>query len=202
MPTRNVVKQYDTDAYYHVYTRGVDKQPIFRSEEDYQVFLSLFKRYLSPESSKTPFRTLYKNYSEDVTLIAYALMRNHIHLFLYQDTNIQGISALMRSLLTSYSMYFNKKYDRVGPLFQSRYLASHIADESYFQHISRYIHRNPADWRTAEYTSLRYFLGEASADWIHPEQALDMSAESYLAFVSDYEPEDDHLAWQLANPEE
>lgn len=199
MPGRNIVKKYDVNAYYHVYTRGVDKQPIFRSEEDFEVFLSLLKRYLSPERSKTPFRTLYKNYSTDVTLIAYALMKNHVHLFLYQHEDIAGISNFMRSLLTSYSMYFNRKYDRVGPLFQSRYLASRITNDAYFHHISRYIHRNPAKWRNAEYTSLRYFLGEATADWIHPEQVLDMSADKYLEFVEDFEPKDDDLSWHLAN---
>ena len=200
MPSRNIVKKYDVDSYYHVYTRGSNKQPIFNSEEDYAVMTGLFKRYLSPTPTKTPVRTFYKNYSNDVKLLSYALMPNHIHLFLYQGQDIQAISQFMRSLLTSYSMYFNKTYDRVGPLFQSRYLASRINNDAYFQHISRYIHRNPHDWRHSTKTSLKYFLGEASADWISPEQIMDTSPKEYLQFIADYDQQtEDSLEWQLAN---
>lgn len=203
MPTRNIVKQYDVDSYYHIYTRGVNKQNIFLDEQDYTVFMGLFKRYLSPDAQKSPQRVVYQNFSKQIELIAYALMRNHIHLFVYQS-DMYAIRDLMRAILTSYSMYFNKKYKRVGPLFQSRYLASKISDEAYYGHISRYIHLNPRNWRSSTHTSLDFFIGKRSAKWIHPERVLDMTPENYMKFLEGYEDvksELDEIKWFLANTE-
>ncbi|PID31705.1 hypothetical protein CR970_04410 [Candidatus Saccharibacteria bacterium] len=201
MPSRNIVKRYDVNSYYHLYTRGVNKQPIFISDADYAVFTSLFKRYLSPETVRSTQRIAYKNYSDRCKLIAYALMPNHIHMFVYQSEQ-SAIPELMRSILTSYSMYFNKTHHRTGPLFQSRYLASPVNDDAYFTHITRYIHMNPRNWRDSDHTSLPYFIGRKRASWIHPEEALDTSPESYLEFLNSYEErraELDDIKWELAN---
>lgn len=201
MPTRNVIKEYDTQSYYHIYSRGVDKKDIFREEADFTVFVSLFKRYLSPEVQKTPQRLPYPNYSKRLELLCYAFMSNHIHLFVYQDDSY-AIRDFMRALLTSYSMYFNKKYKRVGPLFQSRYLASRITNDSYYEHISRYIHMNPKNWRTSKHTSLDFFLNKRTANWIHPERIIDTRPQSYFAFLESYDEIKDQLddiKWHLAN---
>lgn len=92
--------------------------------------------------------------------------------------------------MTSYSKYFNQKYERFGPLFQSRYLASMITNDAYLMHISRYIHLNPKEWRDYPYSSIKYFQGKASAEWFSPTYILDLfdeSSERYLAFVADHE---------------
>lgn len=111
---------------------------------------------------------------------------------------------LMRSLMTSYSMYFNRKYKRVGPVFQSRYRASRISQNSYLEHISRYIHLNPYDWENYPYSSLRYYLDKARAEWIHPNEIVQIfpSREQYLEFVKDYEGYKemlDEIHWELAD---
>lgn len=82
--------------------------------------------------------------------------------------------------------YFNEKYKRVGPLFQDRYKASHIFNESYLVHISRYIHLNPPDWRHWSFSSLPYYLGDAYADWVLPQRSKEL-VNNYLEFVQDYE---------------
>lgn len=202
MPSKNIVKRYAPESYYHVYTRGVNKQPVFLSEHDYTVFLSILKRYLSKKNTKSPTRHVYRSYSSRIELLSYALMNNHIHLLVYQ-TDERSISDFMRSVLTSYSMYFNKRYRRVGPVFESRYKASLISDQGYLEHISRYIHLNPKDWLHSEKTSLKYYLGQET-DWVRPRRILDLfsSKETYLLFLEDYESHKqmlDELKWELAN---
>ncbi len=115
-------------------------------------------------------------------------MPNHVHLLIYQRQQ-KAMAEFMRSLLTSYSMYFNKKYKRSGPLFESRYKASMILDDSYLQHITRYIHLNPRQWRDYEYSSLPYYLHQVTDEWIEPKRILELfsSPEEYLAFMEDYE---------------
>lgn len=203
MPRKNIIKRYAPQSYYHIYSRGVAKQPIFNSEEDYTVFISLFKRYLSKKEVKSTTRHTYPSYDNRVELLSYCLMPNHIHLLVYQEDE-RAIIDFMRSLMTSYSMYFNKTNKRVGPIFQSRYLASLIDAQNYLEHISRYIHLNPRDWKSSKKTSIDFYLGKRHADWILPGRILDLfnSTDDYLKFLEDYEDQKkilDDLKWELAH---
>lgn len=198
MPIRNRVKVYGEDQYYHVYNRGVNKDPIFLDDSDYSYFLSLFKRYLSPEEASDNYRHLLKNYSHEIELIAYCLMPNHYHLLIYlKDT--EGLVHLMRSIMTAYTMYFNKKYKRVGSLYQGIFLASRITSDEYLWHISRYIHLNPldigADYFSYSYSSLGYYGNRKHALWIHPERLIKSpnDRDKYMMFLSDYESIHDEL---------
>lgn len=177
---------YGANNYYHAFNRGVEKRTIFIDEQDYFFFLSLLARYLGDEEVRNSSGILYANYSESVELLAYALMPNHFHLLFYMKDD-DGLRELMHDISTSYARYFNDKYKRVGPLFQGRFKASLIIQESYLQHISRYIHLNPKDWRTNPYTSLPYWLGEKHAAWLTPDRLLPESPHQYLAFVEDYQ---------------
>lgn len=203
MPGKNIIKKYAPESYYHVYSRGVNKEDVFRDETDYTVFLGLLKRYLSAEESQNMSRHTYPKFNNQIKLLAFALMPNHIHLLLYQEGD-RAIAGFMRSVMTSYGMYFNNKYGRVGPVFQSNYRASLVSEQKYLEHISRYIHLNPRDWRTSDKTTLKYYLNEKQADWISPEQIMELfkDAAGYLQFVSDYESNKemlDELKWELAN---
>ncbi len=188
MPSKNVLKDDVADSYYHVYFRGGNRSRIFREDRDYERMLQLFSRYLSLEDKKGQNGHQFPNYHGKVELISFCLMHNHVHMFLYQYH--QGaMTEFMRSLLTSYSMYFNKKYHRSGPLFESRYKASLVANDAYFMHITRYIHLNPRHWREYEYSSLPYYLQQVSDDWIQPRRVLEQFSDTtkYLQFVEDYE---------------
>lgn len=207
MPGKNVVKRYIDDTYYHIYSRGINKNVTFHDDEDYTVFLGLLRRYLSRGKLKNGARMPYPHFHEGVDLLSYCLMPNHFHLLVYQR-HAPVIAQLMKSALTSYGMYFNKKYDRQGPVFQSRYRASIIDQDNYLHHISRYIHLNPNNWRTYKYSSLAYYLGEKSADWVHPGQILELfgaDSQKYLSFIEDYEDQKDvidELKWELANDDD
>ena len=93
-------------GWYHVTTRGTERQVIFGDEAGYQHLLDLM------EGMVERFR---------VRLHAYVLMPNHTHLVM--ETPEANLSAAMQWLSTSYSMWFNRREGRVGPLFQGRYKA-------------------------------------------------------------------------------
>lgn len=204
MPSKNVIKDFAPDQFYHVYNRGVEKRIIFLDDQDYVVFLGLIKKYLSGE--KTQYnRHAFLVLGDFVDLIAYCLMPNHFHLLLYQKDE-DSITRLMRRVTTGYAMYFNNKYNRVGSLFQSRYKASHINADAYLHHISRYIHLNPGEHEKWPYSSLPYYLGQKRTPaWLKPGFVLELFNNNQLAykeFLEDYVDSKDELSvlkWQLAN---
>lgn len=118
------------NAFYHIFNRGVARQNIFLEKEDYEMFL----RKLNSLST-------LKNY--DHFIYAYILMPNHFHLLM--QTNRTPLSRIMSSLATAYAMYFNRKYKRVGPLFQNRFKSKLCQKDNYFLGASRYIHLNPIE---------------------------------------------------------
>lgn len=112
--------------YYHVYTRGNNRESIFFSHADYIRFLQNLERFR--ESLK------YK-------VCAYCLLSNHFHILL--QVGEVSLSKIMQVLMTAYTMYVNKKYNRVGHVFQGRFKSIVVQEESYFLQVLRYIHLNP-----------------------------------------------------------
>jgi putative transposase len=197
MPARNIYKIYTVDTYYHIYNRGVNKEPVFRDDQDYAVFLQLLKRYLDP-SARTERQgngALYPCYDDELNLVAYCLMRNHFHLFIYQYSDT-GMKKLMRSLTVAYSMYFNKKYKRVGPVFQQRYRAVRIDDDAQLLHITRYIHLNPKHYASYKWSSYLNYAGERYQRWLKPHRILELfsyNPRKYVEFVDDFKDKHDEL---------
>lgn len=203
MPHKHTIRVFVENGIYHVYNRGVEKRDIFLDDQDYRVFLHLLKFYLSPLSinikhplSNLPNYTLIRprplaNLGGKVDLFAYCLMPNHFHLLIKQST-INGMTQLLRRLITTYSMYFNKRYKRVGYLFQGRYKAALIIEDSYLLHLSRYIHLNPAELIRSNlvsypYSSYAYYLGIKKAPWIKPDFILsyfENSKDTQIALLS------------------
>ena len=119
-------RQYSATGLYHVVIRGVNKQNIFFDDEDRNFFISLLKRY---------------SLKFNIKIHAYCLMDNHVHLQ-FEDEN-RNISIFMQALCSLYARTFNRKYDRIGHLFQERYASEIILDKSYFLTVFRYIIQNP-----------------------------------------------------------
>lgn len=203
MPSKNTIKEQVPESYYHVYARGANRQKIFVEAADYKYFLELFSRYLSRKQAISQTGEPYPHYRNRVRLLAYCLMSNHLHLLIYQ-VDIPYLEKFMRSLMTSYSRYFNLKYKRTGPLFEDRYKAVRTGDDSYLMHITRYIHLNPQRWRNYRYSSLGYYCRGAAPDWLstNPILKLFKSRSDYMTFVADYEEQRNLLGEfknQLAN---
>lgn len=188
VPSRNVLKIDVPESFYHVYARGASRQEIFLEDTDYLYFLRLFRRYLSAEEIKNSAGVPYKKLHDSLEVLCYCLMPNHFHLLLFQHEE-GAMQRLMRGVMTGYSRYFNTKYKRSGSLFESRYKASRISDQSYLEHISRYIHLNPKEWRDYPYSSLASYLEVNTSDWLQPDRILELfsSPKEYEVFVRDYE---------------
>lgn len=203
MPSRNILRQDVEQSYYHVYARGSSRQPVFLAESDYFFFISLFKRYLSKRSAQRKKGPDYPNFRNEIKLLAYCLMTNHFHLYVYQ-INQGALTQLMRGVMTSYSRYFNSKYKRSGSLFENRYMASLITTDRYNTHISRYIHMNPRYWLRYPYSSLQYYVGRREAEWLHTASVMSefRNPRAYLAFLEEYQDRKsqlDEIKHYLAN---
>ncbi|MEI7917827.1 MAG: transposase [Candidatus Saccharibacteria bacterium] len=192
MPSRNIKKVQLPESFYHVYARGSNKQKVFIDNSDYAYFIHLINRYLSKHLEISENGEVYPNFIGKVEIVAYCLMKNHFHLLIYQvDTPF--MEKFMRSMMTSYGVYFNLKYKRTGPVFESRYKAVLVDNEKYLQHITRYIHLNPRYWEQYKYSSLKYYLHGNEPHWLVNGKILDLftSRQDYVDFISDYNETND-----------
>lgn len=151
------------------------------------------KRYLGPETKKDKKGREYPNYGKEINLLAYCLMPNHFHLLIYSLNDPTQIAHFMQSLITTYVMYFNKKYKRTGGLFGHKYRAVLITSDDQLWHISRYIHLNPLDlshgYEKYEYTSFRNYMGVKNSSWLKTQAILDLfdgNKKDYHQFHNDY----------------
>lgn len=134
-------------GYYHIVNRGVEQRVIFKEASDYEQFEALMCFYM-------------KSYG--ITLHNYCLMSNHYHLLI--EISQENLSKFMRQLNMNYSIYFNKKYKRVGHLWQGRFKSWYVTDEAYLYTLMLYIEQNPLkanivkEMEDYPYSSYHYFL--------------------------------------------
>ncbi|MFC0187061.1 transposase [Fictibacillus aquaticus] len=139
-------------AMYHLTTRGNQKAPIFIGNEDFKTYLNLLHAY---------------SFKHSIRIVTYCLMGNHVHLQVQCET--EPPSAFMKSVHQLYAMYFNKKYETVGHVFQGRYKAELIEELDQFLETSRYIHLNPVRSDIVDtpleypYSSYKYYVTEAES---------------------------------------
>ncbi|MCG3774313.1 MAG: Chromosomal replication initiator protein DnaA [Nitrospira sp.] len=118
-------------AVFHVIVRGNRRATIFHEEADYLAYLDRLERYRRRDG---------------VTVHAYVLMTNHVHLLV--ETGSPPLSRTMQALQFTYSQYYNRRYDKSGHVFQGRYQAILCDREAYLLELVRYLHLNPARMRT------------------------------------------------------
>ncbi len=152
--------EFVDDEIYHVYARGVEKRTIFLDNRDYFRFVNNLYEFNDEEPADNFYykKAALNSYALRprerkplVEILIFCLMQNHFHLLLRQLKE-GGISKFMQKL-GGYTWYFNKKYDRVGPLFQGRFGALHVKDEPHLIHLPVYIHLNPLDLVMPEWRS-------------------------------------------------
>jgi putative transposase len=213
VPARNVIRTFVEDSYYHLYNRGVEKRLIFQDFQDYAVFMSYLKHYLTPpmeteqigkrlstkaaneEIEPVKHDTRLRNFGSDLYLTAYSLMPNHYHLLVKQKSR-RVIEHFMGSLSIRYTMYFNRKYDRVGALFQGVYKAVLVESDEHLLALTRYIHKQSLlleddNLREIQPCSFGEFIGKRKTDWVHPEEIMDFFSSSnydfsYQQFVKEW----------------
>lgn len=112
-------------GYYHIIIRGVNRQDIFFDDDDRQRFIDTIKRFQE---------------ELNIQIVAYCLMSNHVHILLYAN---EELSIFVKKMSSSYVFWFNRKYGRVGHLFQDRFKSEAIDSDSYLMTAMRYILHNP-----------------------------------------------------------
>lgn len=206
MPAR--VVPLITGQYYHIFNRGVNKQPIFLGLRDYQRVIGTVNYYLyNPQVRFSKFLLLPKELKSELwdslikendkyaQVISFCFMLNHFHILLKQ-TKENGISKLMANFQNSYVRYFNTKHNRIGPIFQGQFKALRIEDDNQLIHLSRYIHLNPftsfvikeiKDLVKYQWSSYPDYLGKREVIRSDKKIVLDnfKSIEEYEKFVVD-----------------
>jgi REP element-mobilizing transposase RayT len=118
----------DLPGYHHVINRGVNRSDVFVSDADKGTFISILCKACR----------IY-----DVVVHDYCLMDNHYHLLI--ENRHENLSLFMRQINANYAIFFNKKYNRTGHLWQGRYRSWYILDEDYLFRTIRYIEYNPIE---------------------------------------------------------
>ncbi len=165
---------------YHLITRGNNRQAIFHDSDDYLKFLTL----LEVQKRRLPF-----------FLYAYCLMPNHVHLLIERQAD--AIGRIMHRVLTGFSQYYNRKYRKVGHLFQGRHKAILCQTDEYLGELVRYIHLNPVRAKMVhkpeqyQYSSHRAYLGLEAAGMVDVDPVLrhfgakkKLARERYREFVA------------------
>lgn len=131
MPRR---PRLDFAGFHHVVNRGVARTDIYLSRADKEMFLKILCKACQ----------LYK-----VNVHDYCLMGNHYHIIV--ETTGENISLFMRHINSNYAIYFNKRYQRSGHLWQGRYKSWYIIDDAYLYTLFRYIEHNPIKAKMSEH---------------------------------------------------
>lgn len=202
MPLRKV--PITKDELYHIYNKSIAEYKIFNSERDYERIINEM-RFYSIENPPCKFSifekiankkelqiSVRKPKNKLIDIIAYCIMPTHMH-FVLKELKDGGIIQFINLISKSYSKYFNVKYRRKGPLWESRFKNILIKSDEQLIHLTRYIHLNPVtaflindpcEWK---YSSYKEYIGEISKD----EKLCDFSSclsiepQSYIKFVNE-----------------
>ncbi len=169
-------------AVFHIIQRGNNQQKTFLDEQDYWHYLKLLLE------AKKHF---------GIIVYGYILMPNHIHLVI-EIPNENSISEVMKFVSGSYAIFFNKKYNRVGHLFQGRFKSILVEKDEYLLELSRYLHLNPVKAKMAKYpedykwSSYPIYLGKRRdllvdtkfiLDLFSSAEDIDRQRDAYKQFV-------------------
>lgn len=171
-------------ALHHIITRGINKSDIFVDDQDRHLFLQRLGTNITDAKC---------------AVYAWALVNNHLHLLF--KTGEEGVSSVMRKQLTWYAVYFNRKYDRSGHLFENRYKSILCEEDRYLLALVRYIHLNPIragiiktidELDNYPWTGHSVIMGKSKQEWMNTDYVLFQfgkqlkgSREAYRKFIED-----------------
>lgn len=121
---------YRPNSFYHIYNRGNRKAKIFHQEKDFETFRRLMYRYLK---------------KSHILLIVYCYMPNHYHFVLKCGEDWKEIPAFMHAFMTGYALYYNRRYQKVGRIFQGPFQVRRIVGKRDLNNTIEYIVKNPEE---------------------------------------------------------
>ncbi len=142
---------------YHVINRGNAQARVFHKDADYQAFVDL----IAAGCERLPMR-----------VPAYCLMPNHFHLVLWPRGD-GDLSRWMQWLMTAHVRRYHRHYQSSGHVWQGRFKAFPIQQDSHFLMVIRYVERNPVraklvdraqDW---PWSSLRWWDQRGAPGFLH-----------------------------------
>jgi putative transposase len=160
---------------YHIILRSINQQEIFYDDTDRSKFIQSLK------NTKEKYQ---------YNLYAYVLMDNPVHLLIRDNQN--NLSKIIQSIATSYAVYFNKKYSRIGHVFYNRFKSMNVDTLSYFMNLIRYIHFNPEKAGMCKYDAYnwssyqKYFRKKGMLDSNEVLQMAQMDKEGFKIFHKGY----------------
>ncbi len=163
MPRRP--RQESGTGFYHIVSRGLDKEPVFQTKEEKDRMWKIIRENL-------------KKYR--IKMYAYCIMSNHLHLLVKAD--LKELSLFMAKILAAYAHYYNHKHDRTGYVFQGRFRSQCIESEAYFWNCLRYIHLNPVKANLCK-NPVNY-LHSSMAEYIDVKSRKLLDSESYKLLKS------------------
>lgn len=175
MPSRHTRKLDLANSTFHVYSRGRDRQPIVRDNEDRAKLIECFTRHLSKIESVDSKGRAYRRLSNEVRLATFTIMFNHFHLIIHQISS-GGMERLVQAALNGYVQYFNAKYGLSGPLFSGEYRARRLENPGQIKTAIAYVHDNHGSSCQCKFCSNRFYTGDPRdvPSWLEVSAALDV----------------------------
>ena len=188
---------------YHIISRSIAGYRIFSDDNCFSRMLNAIRFYnfpgtkisyskfllQSPKSQTELLESLQE--SQCSNIVSYVLMPTHIHLTLQQLIE-GGISKSMNNMLNSYSRYFNIRFKRKGPLWETRFKSILVESDEQLLHLTRYQHLNPTsaglvdkteEWKWSSYNE---YINNNDANRIcNFTDLLDIDPKEYQKFVND-----------------
>jgi REP element-mobilizing transposase RayT len=169
---------------HHVMIRGIERADIFRDDKDREHFLWRAGEIVKATGTR---------------ILAWVLMDNHVHLLLFSGSS--GLPKFMRRLLTGYALWFNRRYQRAGHLFQNRYKSIVCEEDQYLLELVRYIHLNPLRSQVVQnleeldryrWSGHGVLIGKVRQDWQERKYVLNQfgrgerqSVRAYRKFIEE-----------------
>ncbi|MDP3049433.1 MAG: transposase, partial [Thermodesulfovibrionales bacterium] len=166
---------------HHVVQRGNNRENVFIDDEDREKYIELLKKY-----SK----------ERDARILAYCLMTNHVHLLIKPKEN-ESLYKMMQGVTLCYTQFTNRKYNRTGRLWESRYHSCIVDKDSYLWAVARYIETNPVRARMVKkaedyaYSSARAHILGKQDDLLNKELIAEAQIKNYREFIRETRAEKD-----------
>jgi putative transposase len=159
---------------HHVTQRGNNKEAVFIEKEDREKYLNLLKKYSDKWNSP---------------ILAYCLMTNHVHLLVKPQEN-ESLFKMMQGVTLCYTQFVNRRYERTGRLWESRYHSCVVDKDTYLWAVARYIETNPVragmvkKAEDYDYSSARSHIIGGNNDVMNEELFEEAQRKDYRAFIS------------------